>query len=566
MSAACWRPSPFLLPSDLTSGLDRLIAGQKDYAFSVAEFPYPIQRALRIANNGEVAMFSPEHMTTRSQDLENAYHDAGQFYWGRHEAWIAQKTSLFKCIAGHQAAAHSRPGYRHTRRLGDFRTALSRPPRCVRRCRMTRTISIDGRAIGDGEAPFIVAEMSANHNGSIDNAFKIIDMAQKAGADAVKMQTYRPDTITLPSNDDAFTIKDGLWAGRTLYDLYDWAHTPWEWHADLFAYSRKTGITLFSSPFDATAVDLLEDLNAPAYKIASFEAVDLPLIRYVASTGKPMIVSTGMADAEEIAEAVAAAARDGGCRELAILHCISGYPAPPEDYNLRTIPDMIDRFGLVTGVVGSHAGQHDGHRQHRGSGLRSSKKHVTLDRTGGGPDDSFSLEATELANLCRQSRTAWSALGAVDYGRKSSEVGNVKFRRSLYFVADLEGRRHNHRGACAQCAARLRPGAPSISIGSSAGVAQVLYQCQQSSNLGPSGAVVAHANDSFEKDQHLRRGSTAANPTDPEPAFRQTGDVYRSRNQRRGTPVLVGACERRPEADRLRRAERRPGGRLRQHQ
>lgn len=301
---------------------------------------------------------------------------------------------------------------------------------------MTRTISIDGRAIGDGEAPYIVAEMSANHNGDIDNAFKIIDMAQDAGADAVKMQTYRPDTITLASNDDAFTIKDGLWAGRTLYDLYDWAHTPWEWHADLFAYARKKGITLFSSPFDATAVDLLEDLDAPAYKIASFEAVDLPLIRYVASTGKPMIVSTGMADAEEIAEAVAAA-RDGGCRELAILHCISGYPAPPEDYNLRTIPDMIDRFGLVTGLS-DHTLDNTTAIASIALGASIIEKHVTLDRTGGGPDDSFSLEAAELADLCRQIRTAWSALGAVDYGRRSSEVGNVKFRRSLYFVADLE--------------------------------------------------------------------------------------------------------------------------------
>ncbi len=300
---------------------------------------------------------------------------------------------------------------------------------------MSRTISIGGRAIGEGAAPYVVAEMSANHNGSIENAFRIIDLARDAGADAVKMQTYRPDTITLASDGDDFTIRDGLWAGRTLYDLYDWAHTPWEWHEELSRHARKKGITLFSSPFDTTAIDLLEDLDAPAYKIASFEAVDLPLIRYAAATGKPMIVSTGMADAEEIAEAIAAA-RDGGCRELAILHCISGYPAPASDYNLKTIPDMIERFGLVTGLS-DHTLDNTTAIASVALGASIIEKHVTLDRNGGGPDDSFSLEADELTALCRQCRTAWSALGGVDYGRKSSEAGNVKFRRSLYFVADL---------------------------------------------------------------------------------------------------------------------------------
>lgn len=301
---------------------------------------------------------------------------------------------------------------------------------------MGKNISIDGRIIGGGAPPYVIAEMSANHNGDKSVAFKIIEAAKDAGADALKIQTYRPDTITLDSSLPDFQIEDGLWAGRTLYELYESAYTPWEWHAPLFDHARKVGITLFSSPFDTTAVDLLEDLNAPAYKIASFEAIDLPLIRYVAATGKPMIISTGMADAAEIQEAIDAA-RTGGCKELAILHCVSGYPAPPEDYNLSTISDMIERFGLVTGLS-DHTLDNTTAIAGVALGAAIIEKHFTLDRSGGGPDDSFSLEPKELRALCRDARTAWSAVGGVDYGRKSSEQGNVKFRRSLYFVKDLE--------------------------------------------------------------------------------------------------------------------------------
>lgn len=298
------------------------------------------------------------------------------------------------------------------------------------------SITIAGRRIAADEAPYVIAEMSANHNGNIETAFKLIEAAKQSGADAVKLQTYRPDTITLNCDSEDFRIRGGLWDGRTLYELYEEAHMPWEWHAPLFAHARTHDITIFSSPFDNTAVDLLEDLNAPAYKIASFEAVDIPLIKYVASTGKPMIISTGMADADEIQEAINAA-RDGGCTELAILHCVSGYPAPAADYNLRTIPDMIQRFGLVTGLS-DHTLDNTTAITSVAMAASIVEKHFTLNRKGGGPDDSFSLEPAELAALCSGCKTAWAALGQVDYGRKSSEQGNVKFRRSLYFVKDLK--------------------------------------------------------------------------------------------------------------------------------
>lgn len=298
------------------------------------------------------------------------------------------------------------------------------------------SIHIAERRIAADEPPYIIAELSANHNGELETALRIIEEAKKSGADAVKLQTYTADTITLNSDADEFRIKGGLWDGRTLYDLYQEAHMPWDWHKPLFDHARNLGITIFSSPFDNTAVDLLEDLNAPAYKIASFEAVDLPLIKYVATTGKPMIISTGMADAEEIAEAIEAA-REGGCKELAILHCVSGYPAPAADYNLRTITDMVKRFGLVTGLS-DHTLDNTTAITSVALGASIIEKHFTLDRSGGGPDDSFSLEPAELTALCRDSKTAWQALGSVNYGRKSSEQGNAQFRRSLYFVKDLK--------------------------------------------------------------------------------------------------------------------------------
>ena len=299
-----------------------------------------------------------------------------------------------------------------------------------------KEIRINQRPIGPNHPPYIIAELSANHNGSIERAKEIILAAKRAGADAVKLQTYRPDTITLNSDREEFKIQEGLWAGKTLYELYEWAHTPWEWHKPLFDYARSLGITIFSSPFDSTAVDLLEDLNTPAYKIASCELVDLPLIRYTASTGKPMIISTGMGTLEEISEAVETA-RESGCTELALLKCVSGYPAPAEEYNLRTLPDMQQRFDVVTGLS-DHTLDNTTAIASVALGAALIEKHFTLDRYAGGPDDSFSLEPKDLEALCSNSKTAWRALGAVRYAPTGSEKASLKLRRSLHFVEDLD--------------------------------------------------------------------------------------------------------------------------------
>lgn len=301
---------------------------------------------------------------------------------------------------------------------------------------MFKRSTILGREVSGDVAPYIIAEISANHNGNLENAFKIIDIAKRCGADAVKMQTYTPDTITLNSAREDFVIKDGLWKGRTLYQLYEWAHTPWEWHAEMFAYAKEVGITLFSTPFDDTAVNLLEDLNTPAYKIASFECTDLNLIKRVASTNKPLIISTGMANDIEIGEAVETALKFGS-GELTLLHCVSGYPSPASEYNLRTIADMKNRFGVQVGLS-DHTLNNVTAISAVALGAVMVEKHVTLDRNAGGPDDTFSLEEDGLLELCSSTRTAWQSLGKVNYERTEAEKGNVKFRRSLYYVRALQ--------------------------------------------------------------------------------------------------------------------------------
>lgn len=297
-------------------------------------------------------------------------------------------------------------------------------------------VEIASRKIGPGQPPYVIAELSANHNGSLAAALRLIEAAAEAGADAVKIQTYRADTITIESDKPEFRIRGGLWDGQTLYELYEQAHTPWEWHAELFAKASDVGITMFSSPFDFTAVDLLEQLGSPAFKIASFEAVDLPLIRRVAGTGRPVIISTGMSDEAEIESAIGTA-REAGCDELIVLHCVSGYPAPASDYNLRTLVDIGERHNVVVGLSDHTLGNATAIAA-IALGASVIEKHFTLDREGGGPDDIFSLEPRELKELCRDCRTAWEALGEVDYTRKQSEKGNAQFRRSLYVVADVK--------------------------------------------------------------------------------------------------------------------------------
>ncbi len=299
-----------------------------------------------------------------------------------------------------------------------------------------RYVKINQRKIGEGQPPYLVAEISANHNGQLNKALEIMSVAKQAGADAIKLQTYTPDTITLNCDKSDFLISSGPWQGYKLYDLYKQAHTPFEWHKTLFEHARKLDITCFSSPFDESAVNLLEDLNVPAYKIASFEAIDIPLIKYVAKTGKPMIISTGMANLSEIQEAVDAALSNG-CSELILLHCISAYPAPIAESNLRTLQDMANRYPVVVGLSDHTLGTTAAVTA-VALGASFIEKHFTLSRKDPGPDSAFSLEPSEFSVLCKSSKDAWLALGRAGYEQKESEKTNTLFRRSLYFVKDIK--------------------------------------------------------------------------------------------------------------------------------
>jgi len=295
---------------------------------------------------------------------------------------------------------------------------------------------IDNRKIGASEKPYIIAEISANHNGSLARAKRLIISAKKAGADAVKLQTYTAETLTLESTEPDFMISGGLWDSRSLYELYEEAHTPWYWHEELFKTAKDHKITIFSSPFDRSAVDLLEALDAPAYKIASFEIIDHDLIAYAARTKKPMIISTGLASLLEIEEAVEVA-KSNGCGDLALLHCLSSYPAPPEDYKLNTIQALRKKFSLEVGLS-DHTIGNAVPTAAIALGATIVEKHFTESVAGGGPDDSFSMDSRGLVDLRTGIDIAWASLGFDDFKRQESEVSNLRFRRSLYFVQDIQ--------------------------------------------------------------------------------------------------------------------------------
>ena len=300
---------------------------------------------------------------------------------------------------------------------------------------MAKSIRIDNCSIGPEHPPYIVAEMSANHNGDIERAYRILDAVKAAGANAVKIQTYRADTITINHSAPEFIVKGGLWDGRQLYDLYEEAYTPWDWHGPIFDYAKKIGLTIFSSPFDPTAVDLLESFDAPAYKIASPELIDLPLIKYVARTGKPIIMSTGMANLEEISEAIEAA-RSVGAEDIVVLHCTSAYPTDPKESNLATMAEIADRFDVLTGLS-DHTPGITVPAIAIALGANLIEKHFTLARSDGGVDSAFSLEPAELAELVQTARIAQVAVGHASFEPTTSEKKILKMRRSLYVVSPI---------------------------------------------------------------------------------------------------------------------------------
>ena len=299
-------------------------------------------------------------------------------------------------------------------------------------------IQIAGRVIGSGYSPFVIAEMSGNHNQSLERALEIVEAAAKTGAHGLKIQTYTPDTMTIDLDEREFHISDpkSLWEGTSLYKLYSEAYTPWEWHKPIFDRARELGIIPFSTPFDDTAVDFLENLEVPCYKIASFENTDLPLIRRVAATGKPMIISTGMATVAELDETVRVA-RKSGCKELILLKCTSTYPATAENTNILTIPHMRDLFGCEVGLS-DHTMGHGVSVASVALGATVIEKHFTLDRADGGVDSAFSMEPLEMSQLVVEAERAWQSLGQVSYGPTESEKKSIQFRRSLYIVQDLK--------------------------------------------------------------------------------------------------------------------------------
>ena len=301
---------------------------------------------------------------------------------------------------------------------------------------MNSWTQIAGRSIGSGHRPYIVAELSGNHNGQIERALALMETAKVCGADAIKIQTYTADTLTIDCALPDFRIRGGLWDGRSLYELYQEAQTPWEWHATLFAKARELGITIFSTPFDESAVRLLEDLGTPAYKIASFEMIDLELIRCVAATGKPTIISTGMGSQAEIDEAVATFRAAGG-NQLVLLHCVSGYPTPVDQSNLRRIPRLADRYNCPVGLSDHTLGIEVAIAS-TSLGACVIEKHVTLARSDGGPDATFSLEPGELKALVKGVDAAYSALGTGSEARAEVEQGSLVFRRSIYVIRDIE--------------------------------------------------------------------------------------------------------------------------------